>query len=443
MADLLKILAALLITGLNAFFVVSEYALVSIRPARLEELIAQGNSRAELVLKMTQKRDTYISAVQLGITASSLILGWFCGPLLAGIIADGFDLIGEHWYDDGVVVLCAFLLIVFVHVVFGELVPRVISLAHVERAAMAIAYPLIFFHYLMYPLVVFFNKAAKAVLKALKMDKVPTEDISRSEEELRMIVSASEQGGKLDHMESRLLDNVFDFADRVAREVMVPRQDMVCLYVEDSFEKNIAKVMATRHTRYPLVHEDKDHVLGVVHVRSLINIKDSEKENFDMRSRMSPIMVVPESMDISKVLQTMQQKRVQLVVVADEYGGTAGLVTLEDLMESIFGNIQDEYDNEQEEIFRVSENEFTVDGTTSIDEISDLTDTELPEGDYDTIAGLVTDLLGRIPKENEHPSVQVCGLTITVLEIEDQRLSRLLIVKNAPRRTPEEETHED
>lgn len=168
MADLLKILAALLITGLNAFFVVSEYALVSIRPARLEELIAQGNSRAELVLKMTQKRDTYISAVQLGITASSLILGWFCGPLLAGIIADGFDLIGEHWYDDGVVVLCAFLLIVFVHVVFGELVPRVISLAHVEHAAMAIAYPLIFFHYLMYPLVVFFNKAAKAVLKALK-----------------------------------------------------------------------------------------------------------------------------------------------------------------------------------------------------------------------------------------------------------------------------------
>ena len=250
MADLLKILAALLITGLNAFFVVSEYALVSIRPARLEELIAQGNSRAELVLKMTQKRDTYISAVQLGITASSLILGWFCGPLLAGIIADGFDLIGEHWYDDGVVVLCAFLLIVFVHVVFGELVPRVISLAHVEHAAMAIAYPLIFFHYLMYPLVVFFNKAAKAVLKALKMDKVPTEDISRSEEELRMIVSASEQGGKLDHMESRLLDNVFDFADRVAREVMVPRQDMVCLYVEDSFEKNIAKVMATRHTRW-------------------------------------------------------------------------------------------------------------------------------------------------------------------------------------------------
>ena len=171
MADLLKILAALLITGLNAFFVISEYVLVSVRPGSLQELIDAGNSRAALVLKMTQKRDTYLSAIQLGITASSLILGWFCGPLLAGLIADAFDLIGEHWYDDGVVVLCAFMLIVFVHVVFGELVPRVISLAHVERAAMAVVYPLAFFHYLMYPLIYFFNKVAKAVLKAKKMDR--------------------------------------------------------------------------------------------------------------------------------------------------------------------------------------------------------------------------------------------------------------------------------
>lgn len=424
MADLLKILAALLITGLNAFFVVSEYALVSIRPARLEELIAQGNSRAELVLKMTQKRDTYISAVQLGITASSLILGWFCGPLLAGIIADGFDLIGEHWYDDGVVVLCAFLLIVFVHVVFGELVPRVISLAHVERAAMAIAYPLIFFHYLMYPLVVFFNKAAKAVLKALKMDKVPTEDISRSEEELRMIVSASEQGGKLDHMESRLLDNVFDFADRVAREVMVPRQDMVCLYVEDSFDKNIEKVLATRHTRYPLVHEDKDHVLGVVHVRSLINIKDSEKENFDMCSRMSPIMVVPESMDISKVLQTMQQKRVQLVVVADEYGGTAGLVTMEDLLEEIVGDIQDEHDaDKEEEVVHRADGTYEFDGMVLLDDITDLLHIKFEEPEEDTIGGLVFGLLERKPEPGD--KIEVDGWSFEVLRAEGFRVTRV------------------
>ena len=319
-------------------------------------------------------------------------------------------------------------LIVFVHVVFGELVPRVISLAHVEHAAMAIAYPLIFFHYLMYPLVVFFNKAAKAVLKALKMDKVPTEDISRSEEELRMIVSASEQGGKLDHMESRLLDNVFDFADRVAREVMVPRQDMVCLYVEDSFEKNIAKVMATRHTRYPLVHEDKDHVLGVVHVRSLINIKDSEKENFDMRSRMSPIMVVPESMDISKVLQTMQQKRVQLVVVADEYGGTAGLVTMEDLLEEIVGDIQDEHDaDKEEEVVHRADGTYEFDGMVLLDDITDLLHIKFEEPEEDTIGGLVFGLLERKPEPGD--KIEVDGWSFEVLRAEGFRVTRVRAAK--------------
>lgn len=428
MADLLKILAALLITALNAFFVISEYALVNMRPARLEELIEQGSSRAALVLKMTQKRDTYVSAIQLGITASSLILGWFCGPLLAGLIADAFDLIGEHWYDDGVVVLCAFLLIVFVHVVFGELVPRVISLAHVEQAAMAIAYPLIVFHYVMYPLVSFFNKAAKAVLKALKMDKVPTEDISRSEEELRMIVSASERGGKLDHMESRLLDNVFDFADRVAREVMVPRQDMVCLYIEDSFEKNIEKVLATRHTRYPLVHEDKDHVLGVIHVRNLINVKEEEKANFDMRSRMSSIVVVPESMDITKVLQTMQQKRVQLVVVADEYGGTAGLVTMEDLLEEIVGDIQDEHDaDKEEEVVHRADGTYEFDGMVLLDDITDLLHIKFEEPEEDTIGGLVFGLLERKPEPGD--KIQVDGWSFEVLRTEGFRVTRVRATK--------------
>lgn len=424
MADLLKVLAALLITGLNAFFVISEYALVSMRPARLEEMIAAGNSRAELVLRMTKKRDTYLSAIQLGITASSLILGWFCGPVLAGLMADWFDLIGEHWYDDGVVVLCTFLLIVFVHVVFGELVPRVISLGHVERAAMMIAYPLIFFCYLMYPLVIFFNKASHAVLKLLNMDKVPVEDISRSEEELRMIVSASERGGKLDHMESRLLDNVFDFADRVAREVMVPRQDMVCLYVEDSFEKNIQKVLATRHTRYPLCEEDKDHVLGVIHVRSLLNVSDEDKASFDIRSRMNSLTVVPESMEISKVLQTMQQKRVQLVVVADEYGGTAGLVTMEDLLEEIVGDIQDEHDEDkEEEVVHRADGTYEFAGIVLLDDIQDFLHIKFEEPEEDTIGGLVFGLLERKPEIGD--KIEVDGWCFEVLRTEGFRVTRV------------------
>lgn len=424
LADWLKIAAALLITGLNAFFVISEYALVNLRKTRLEELVEAGSSRAGLVLKMQAKRDTYLSAIQLGITASSLILGWFCGPVVAALLADWLDLIGEHWYDNGVVILCAFLLIVFVHVVFGELVPRVVSVAHVERAAMTVAYPLIFFHYLMYPLVVFFSKASKAVLKMLNLESVPAEDISRSEEELRMIVSASEQGGKLDHMESKLLDNVFDFADRVAREVMVPRQDMVCLYVEDSFERNIGKVMDTRHTRYPLVHEDKDHVLGVIHVRNLINVSEAEKADFDMRTRMSPIIVVPESMDISKVLQTMQQKRVQMVVVADEYGGTAGLVTMEDLLEEIVGDIQDEHDEgKEEEVLHRADGTYEFDGMVLLDDITDLLHIKFEEPEEDTIGGLVFGLLERKPETGD--KIEADGWTFEVLRTEGFRVTRV------------------
>ena len=229
-------------------------------------------------------------------------------------------------------------------------------------------------------------------------------------------------------MESRLLDNVFDFADRVAREVMVPRQDMVCLYVEDSFEKNIAKVMATRHTRYPLVHEDKDHVLGVVHVRSLINIKDSEKENFDMRSRMSPIMVVPESMDISKVLQTMQQKRVQLVVVADEYGGTAGLVTMEDLLEEIVGDIQDEHDaDKEEEVVHRADGTYEFDGMVLLDDITDLLHIKFEEPEEDTIGGLVFGLLERKPEPGD--KIEVDGWSFEVLRAEGFRVTRVRAAK--------------
>ena len=225
-------------------------------------------------------------------------------------------------------------------------------------------------------------------------------------------------------MESRLLDNVFDFADRVAREVMVPRQDMVCLYAEDSFEKNIQKVMATRHTRYPLCEEDKDHVLGVIHVRSLLNISDDEKATFDIRSRMNALTVVPESMEISKVLQTMQQKRVQLCVVADEYGGTAGLVTMEDLLEEIVGDIQDEHDEEkEEEVVHRADGTYEFAGIVLLDDIQDFLHIKFEEPEEDTIGGLVFGLLERKPETGD--KIEVDGWSFEVLRTEGFRVTRV------------------
>ncbi len=401
----------------------AEYSLVRIRKSKLEELIGQGQNRANTVLKISERLDTYLSATQLGITASSLLLGWFGGPLLADIFRAMFGVAVSSWYDHSFVFACAFLLIVFLHVVFGELVPRTIALGKVEQVAMAVSYPLVFFHYLLYPLVVFFNRIAHAVLCLLGVDPVPNEDISRSEDELRMIVSASERGGKLDHMESRLIDNVFDFADRVAREVMVPRQDMVCLYTDDTLQDNLQAVRESRHTRYPLCSEDKDHVLGVVHVRDLMDLNDDD-QSFDLQSIMRNIAVVPEGMATSKVLQMMQHKHIQIAVVADEYGGTAGLVTMEDLLEEIVGDIQDEHDAEEAaDILQLDENTYEFDGLVLLDEISELLNIKFNEPEEDTIGGFVFGLLGRKPETGD--KIFADGWCFEVMEAEGFRVTRV------------------
>lgn len=424
MTNLMKLFIAVLITLLNGFFVMAEYSLVRIRKSRLDELIQQGKSRANTVLKMSEKLDTYLSATQLGITASSLLLGWFGGPLLAEMLREMLGVSADSWYNHSLVLVCAFIIIVFLHVVFGELVPKTIALGKVEQVVMLVAYPLVFFHYLLYPLVLFFNRSAHAVLCLLGMDPVPDEDISRSEDELRMIVSASERGGKLDHMESRLIDNVFDFADRVAREVMVPRQDMICLYTDDSLKENLQAVRDSRHTRYPLCMEDKDHVLGVIHVRDLMDLDEVDDKEVDLRTIMRDIVVVPEGMSTAKVLQTMQHKHIQLAVVADEYGGTAGLVTMEDLLEEIVGDIQDEHDAEEaEEIVRLGDDAYEFDGLVLLDEVSELLNIEFDEPEEDTIGGFVFGLLGRKPEKGD--KVVTDGWRFEVIEAEGFRVTRV------------------
>ncbi|MEG0798494.1 MAG: hemolysin family protein [Acidaminococcaceae bacterium] len=382
---------------LNGFFVMAEYSLVRVRKSRLEELIQQGNGRARLVLKMALALDTYLSAAQMGITVASLALGWLGGPFLVELLRHGLGW-GQMdpWSTHLLAVVLAFLILVFVHVVFGELVPRTIALGKIEQVALAVSWPLYIFYIFTYPLVVFYNRISRAVLQLMGINPVPDEDITHSEDELRMIVSASERGGVLDHMESRLIDNVFDFADRVAREVMVPRQDMVCLFTDDSLAENMKMIKETGHTRYPLCIEDRDHVVGMLHIRDLMNMQD-KAENFDLRQIMREIVVVPEGMSIAKVLQTMQKRHIQMAVVADEYGGTAGLVTMEDLLEEIVGDIQDEHDTDGLEIERMPDGSYEFDGLVILDDVAEILNIEFDEPEEDTIGGFVFGLLGRQP----------------------------------------------
>ena len=407
----------ILVVLLNGFFVLAEYSLVRIRSNRLEEMEQHGDGTASIVLRISRKMETYLSAIQVGITASSVLLGILGGPLFARLLS------AEGLLDKGLAWACSFLLVVFLHVVFGELVPRAIALSKVEKIVMFVAYPLIFFHYLLYPLVIIFNKVAKVVLSALGISQLSQEDISRSEDELRMIVSASEKRGQLDHAESTMIDNVFDFADRVAREVMIPRQDMICLYTDDSVKENLAVVRQGRHTRYPLCDDDKDHVIGIVHVQDLIDV-DRNDAGFDFRKIMRPISVVPEAMSTVKVLQMLQQKHQQMALVADEYGGTAGLVTVEDLVEEIVGEIQDEHEaDEPEDIVKVSEKEYEFDGLVLLDEITDILDVQFDDPEEDTVGGYIFGLLGRKPEVGD--KVDIGNYEFTVLQAEGFRVLRV------------------
>ena len=355
------LIAAIALLGVNGFFVLAEFALVRIRKTRLEELAQRGDNRASLALKMVARLDSYLSAVQLGVTLASLGLGWLGEPAVAAFI----EPLVFQYFPGSVILLrsvslvLSFSVVTFVTVVLGELIPKNIAMQKTETMLLWSVWPLYIFHQLGWPVITLFDRTARVLLNIMGIEPAKDSDVAHSEEELRMIVSASRRGGVLDQMESELIDNVFDFADRMAREIMIPRRDMVCLFADDPYEENLRVVMETAHTRYPLCREDKDHVLGMVHIRDLMNYNGTRHENPDLASVMREVLMVPEGMSVAKLLQLMRHKRIHLAVVVDEYGGTAGLVALEDVIEEIVGNIQDEHDKPVDpEIQRMPDGSF-------------------------------------------------------------------------------------
>ncbi|MBU2701508.1 CBS domain containing-hemolysin-like protein [Sporomusaceae bacterium BoRhaA] len=382
----------------------AEFALVKIRKTRLQELIHQGDKRAELAMNIVSTLDTYLGATQLGITLASLALGWLgestISALLEPIINQYFS--GSTLLHSTISITLGFLIITFLHIVIGELVPKSIAIQRTEQMAMFVVWPLYIFHKIGFPVIILFERAANAILSLIGIPKAHEANLALSEEELRLIVSASTRGGVLDKMESELIDNVFDFADRTAREVMVPRQDMVCLFMEDSLEENMKVVRETSHTRYPLCSEDKDHVLGMVHLRDIMELDVEHNGSRDLHSLMREILVVPEGLSVASVLQIMKKKRTHLGVVIDEFGGTAGLVAMEDVLEEIVGNIQDEHDEEEGlEIQRLSDNSYEFDGRVLLEDVAELLHIELEEHQEDTIGGYMFGHLGRRPELND------------------------------------------
>lgn len=413
---------------LNGFFVAAEFSLVKVRKTRLAELSENGSKRAAVALDVTSKLDAYLSACQLGITLASLGLGWLGEPAIASLLEPLFsNIIGwSPVYTHTIALIISFLIITFLHIVLGELVPKSLAIQSAEKTALGTAGLLKIFYGIFYPVIYTLNGLANAILRLMGIAPANEADLAHTEEELRMLVDASERHGYLDKMESTLLDNVFEFSDRIAGEVMVPRQDMICLYIQDSLDEALNVVKEYGHTRYPLCDDDKDNIIGMIHVRDLIGINDKPSLN-EISQIKRDILVVPEGIPISHLVQKMRSQRTHIAVVADEFGGTAGMVTIEDLLEELVGEIHDEFDREQPHVKKINETDYEVNGRVLLEDISEILNVDIDEESITTIGGYIFTRLGRKPKKGDE--VEFDGYIFQAADVVGSRILKVKIIK--------------
>jgi putative hemolysin len=415
---LLELLAVGVLILLNAFFVAAEYGLVTARRTRIVELHHQGNRRARDVLRITGDPPRFISAMQLGVTLTSL----------------GIGAVGEHALSEAfgtfmatvLAVLLAYLILTFLHVVIGELVPKGIALGHSESTALAVAVPVRTFFIVFKPLIWVLQRATEVVLRWLGLQPPGAEDSVHSEAELRMLVSQSTEHGEIEQQEQEMLYKVFDFADKEVADVMVPRPEVVALSIDLPPERCLEAVMDSPYTRYPVYRESLDNVVGILHVRDLFGaLRDRGMHEVTIEDIVRPAHIVPETKDLAALLTEFRRTNQHMAIVVDEYGDMEGIATLEDLLEEIVGEIEDEFDLPDESIEQVDEDTIKIDGTFPIDDFNERFRTDLPQEDYHTVAGFVFGLLGRQPEVGD--DVAHDGMRFDVLEVDGSRINKLAV----------------
>lgn len=410
---------------LNGFFVSAEFAMVKVRSSRIETLVEAGNKKAVYAANMLHNLDAYLSACQLGITLASLGLGWIGEPAIAHLIEPVFTAAGlGPVYVHGTAVVIAFIVITILHIVLGELAPKTIAIRKSETITLYSAMLMTWFYKLMYPFIWALNGMANSLLRLFRLEPVSEyDDSAHTGDEIRILMKESNKSGLIDNTELALVDNIFDFTDTTAREIMIPRTEMICLYSNESTEENLAIATESMRTRYPICAEDKDHIIGFIHIKDLLRAN-----KLDTRTMIRPILAVPESTQISDLLKRMQRSKTQIAILIDEYGGTSGMVTLEDIMEEIVGEIQDEFDQERPGCEQINDEEFSIDGMLLIDEVNDRFGLNLDHEDYDTVGGWLYSHVEIIPPQPGQ-SVEFEGCQFVVEEIENKRISRIRLLK--------------
>lgn len=382
-----------IIIALSAFFVASEFAIVKVRSTRIDQLVEEGNKRALAAKKILSNLDEYLSTVQLGITILSLVLGWIGEKTVSHLLMPVFSFI--HITGPSVHVIStilAFLLITFVHVVVGELAPKTVAIQKAETISLLTSRPLILIHRILYPFVWLLNTSSRLVTRLFGLKIVNENELAHTEEELRIIVSESYKSGEINQSEFKYVNKIFEFDNRIAKEIMVPRTEITSLSKEDSFDELLQTIREERFTRYPVIDGDKDHIIGMVNAKELLTdlLSDSDRNKSTLNSYIRPIIRVIDTIPIQELLLMMQKERIHMAVLIDEYGGTSGLVTVEDIIEEIVGEIRDEFDMDEVPLVRkIKENHYIIDSKVLVSEVNDLLGTNINDEDIDTIGGWV------------------------------------------------------
>jgi CBS domain containing-hemolysin-like protein len=428
MVNLINIIIVFLLVFMNGFFVATEFAMVKVRKSRIETLVLEGDRNAKHTLKVVKDLNSYLSACQLGITLASLGLGWIGEPAVAKLLEPLFKLFNmPENLVHSIAFILGFSIITGFHIVLGELAPKSLAIISAEKIAMYTALPLIMFYKLTFPIMWAFNHSTNLILKIFGISQVDEHEAAHTDEEIKLLVEESYKHGLIDKTELTFVDNIFDFSETTVKDIMIPRTDMACVFLEDSFEKIIAYALEEQLTRYPVCRDSKDNVVGFVHIKDLYKLK-IEGTNENIEDIIRDIKFVPESMSISELLKIFKKEKVQMAIVIDEYGGTFGLVTIEDILEEIVGEIQDEFDEEDGyDIIRTEDDNYIVDGKLILEDINELLEIHIESENIDTIGGWIYSQLKEYPEVNDKVTFE--DYAFIVLDCDSKRITKALIKK--------------
>lgn len=401
----------------------TEFAIVKVRTSRIDQLIAEGKPGALSAKKVITHLDEYLSACQLGITVTALGLGWLGEPTVAKLLQPLFDKTDlSSTLSHAISVAIAFILVTFLHVVIGELAPKTVAIQKAEQITILFAKPIILFYKILYPFIWALNGSARFLTGLFGLEQASEHDIAHSEEELRLLLSESYKSGEINKSELQYVNNIFEFDERLAKEIMVPRTEIISLSIDDSIEEAMQVIRNEKFTRYPIMDGDKDHIIGMVNIKNLftVNITDTEKS---IQSLIQPVITVIETIPIHDLLIKMQKERIHMAVLIDEYGGTSGLVTVEDILEEIVGEIRDEFDGDEvADIQKILEGHYIFSSKVLIEDVNDTLAIQLDDKDIDTIGGW---FLSRKHDVQLGDKVEEHGYLFTVKELDGHHIISL------------------